>query len=368
MMTTTIEKVGGSPIERLPEPDELVRATMIWHFSPETGSPYWLSRVPALGFNPLRDVRGMADLRLFDQVSVDWRSTPAEQFIPRGCEALRSEFGVWETGGTTGAPKRIVEGSWMLPGAQRVNTALDAHGFPVGDGNWLYLGPSGPHAIGKYMRMIAAMRHALCYYVDLDPRWVKKCIADQYHDVLRRYVDHILDQAKDVLVSQNITTIATTPPLLTALAARSDTRALMRDKARAILWVGASATAETLRVLEKEAYPDATLVGLYGNTMMEMAPQRPRRLSDPSPCIFTPPYPYTVIDVVDLDDSSQSVKEDGPGQVKVGILTKEMFIPPRLERDAATKRAPMEGQKGVDLSDVRPLETVDGRTVIEGVY
>jgi hypothetical protein len=39
-----------------------------WHFSPETGSGYWLTRAKALDFNPLTDVKTFEDLALFPNI------------------------------------------------------------------------------------------------------------------------------------------------------------------------------------------------------------------------------------------------------------------------------------------------------------
>ena len=36
--------------------DERVRESMKWHFSPETGCPYWLDRARELDFDPVADV------------------------------------------------------------------------------------------------------------------------------------------------------------------------------------------------------------------------------------------------------------------------------------------------------------------------
>ncbi|MEU7686188.1 hypothetical protein AB0B67_32540, partial [Streptomyces spectabilis] len=54
---------------RLPELavdlDTWTRRMMRWHFSPETGSPFWVARLPRLGFDPLKDVDCFAALELF---------------------------------------------------------------------------------------------------------------------------------------------------------------------------------------------------------------------------------------------------------------------------------------------------------------
>ncbi len=45
--------------------DERVRESMQWHFSPETGCPYWLERASSLGFDPRTEVTCFADIQNF---------------------------------------------------------------------------------------------------------------------------------------------------------------------------------------------------------------------------------------------------------------------------------------------------------------
>jgi hypothetical protein len=50
------------------DPQAYLQAAVQWHFSPETGSPYWLDRAKALDFNPLTDVKSFEDLALFPNI------------------------------------------------------------------------------------------------------------------------------------------------------------------------------------------------------------------------------------------------------------------------------------------------------------
>ena len=205
-------------VDRTPPVDAVVRAAIEWHFGPETGSPYWLERSRTLGFDPLSDVTTADDLRLFPDVSEEWRRIEATALIPRGCiQSGGPEFEVFESGGTTGPPKRIVEGGSRLRGARWVSSILERHGIPGrGGGQWLHIGPTGPHLVGRSVGYLARLRGALCHHVDFDPRWVRRCMAEQRHDEVRRYVDHVVDQAATVLESQPVATVLATPPVLEA--------------------------------------------------------------------------------------------------------------------------------------------------------
>jgi hypothetical protein len=44
-------------VQPVADPQAYLQAAVHWHFSPETGSPYWLKRAQALDFNPRTDVK-----------------------------------------------------------------------------------------------------------------------------------------------------------------------------------------------------------------------------------------------------------------------------------------------------------------------
>lgn len=85
--------------------DRHVQRVIRRHFDPRTGSPYWLRKAERLGFDPLRAIRTVANLDRFPATADDLRTVDAADLIPRGC---KGPFDVWESGGTTGTPRRIV--------------------------------------------------------------------------------------------------------------------------------------------------------------------------------------------------------------------------------------------------------------------
>ena len=84
--------------------DAQVREVVRWHFSPDTGTPFWLEKAKSFGFNPLKDVNGWDDIKKFPFFEDDWlRGGPVRRWVPKGL-ADRGVY-VFETGGTTGLPK-----------------------------------------------------------------------------------------------------------------------------------------------------------------------------------------------------------------------------------------------------------------------
>src|SRR5581483_11177184 len=156
--------------------------------------------------------------------------------------------------------------------------------------HWMHLGPSGPHVFGFDCATYARLGEGVFYTVDFDPRWVKKAIANGQPDVVDAYVVHLLDQLSDVLASQPIRVLSTTPPLIEAICARPELHNLVMSKVETIIWAGTSFSPESLRQVNEVFFPNTNIIGIYGNTIMGVAPQRPARPGDPGACVFEP-YP-----------------------------------------------------------------------------
>jgi phenylacetate-coenzyme A ligase PaaK-like adenylate-forming protein len=350
-----------------PDPDEFIRAAMDWHFGPTTGSPYWLERAKSFDFDPRTDVRSFDDLALFPNVTNELRDVRAQDLIPQGYGPNPDVVGVFESGGTTGAPKRIVVlGEWWERMLAWLTASLDAHGAPRGR-NWAALIPSGPHMAGTQVRMQAAALGGLTFTIDMDPRWVKKLIAAGNADEADAYAEHLIDQATFVLESQDVGVLMSTPPLLERLARRDHLVELVRHKVQMIHWGGAHMDADTRQLYRTEVFPEVTVFGAYGSTMvLGGAPERVG-LSDEDPCIFDPFSPYITFSVVD-PDTGRKVAYGERGQVVMNHVSKSFLLPNNLERDMATRIQPLDGVIGDSVADVTPVQRFDDETVIEGVY
>ena len=351
------------PLGDHPDPDAVVRAAMRWHFDPATGSPFWLARAARLDFDPLTDVAGLDDLTRFPAVAAELRDVPVRELLPRGCAARPGTFSIHESGGTTGAPKRVVLGrDWLDRLVAWMSDRLDGHGVPDGL-DWLMLVPSGPHGIAEVLAAVAARRGGLRHGVDLDPRWVKRLAAAGRTEEVTGYVRHVLEQASYALRSQPIGVLLTTPPLLERLAGDDHLSALVRRKVRAIVWAGASLDPDAYDVLRTEVFPRAIFVGIYGNTMMlGGVPEHPF-CPDDRP-VFAPPAPWISFVVVD-PGTGRPVPYGTRGQVVVHHLSRSFLLPNVAERDLA-ERVPY--PVGDALADIRPMAVADDIPVHEGVY
>ena len=92
---------------------------------------------------------------------------------------------VFETGGTTGMPKRRINVDDFRIDYEMFSETLPDEYFPKGS-NWLMLGPSGPRRLRLAVEHLAQHRGGICFCVDLDPRWVIKLIKKGWMEHSRR--------------------------------------------------------------------------------------------------------------------------------------------------------------------------------------
>src|SRR5258705_2418781 len=135
--------------EPIDDPQAYLRAAIQWHFSPETGSRYWIKRAAALDFKPLTAVKTFEDLALFPNIVDELRDVDVRDLVPAGYGPNPSIPAVYESGGTTGAPKRAV----FMPDWEEQFTAWYAADLlkqpGLRDSGLLMVGPSGPRMFGQ---------------------------------------------------------------------------------------------------------------------------------------------------------------------------------------------------------------------------
>jgi phenylacetate-coenzyme A ligase PaaK-like adenylate-forming protein len=366
------------------DPQAYLQAAVQWHFSPETGSPYWLDRAKTLDFNPLTDVKSFEDLAMFPNIVDELRDVPVRDLVPAGYgrELVVTGYGrdfvptgyypdpptptIYESGGTTGAPKRVV----LLPDWEEQMVAWQAAELlkqpGLRDGGLLMIGPSGPHIFGQLQRGVAAALNLVLFTIDLDPRWVKKLVARGAVDEVAAYLDHIVEQAADILRTQDVTLLVTTPPLLQAIARRDDLVDVINATVVRVQVAGAHLDEDTRDIL-RGIFPNARLHNRFGSTMILGDVPTRQPLSEGDPVIFDARSPYITFFVID-PATCRPVPFGERGQVVMNHISKSMFLPNNLERDTAVRVAGPGGQVGDSLCEVKSVDTFGGEAVIEGVY
>lgn len=345
-----------------------------WHFHESTGCPFWLERKSTLKFDPLKEVRGFADLAKFPLFEDELlRGGPVRRWVPRAYRDKPTY--VFETGGTTGIPKsRVVIDDFRIDYELFSDTLPDQF-FPRGS-NWLMLGPSGPRRLRLAVEHLAQYRGGICFCIDLDPRWVVKLIKRGWMEHLEAYKQHCIDQAVTILTAgHDIRCMFATPKLLDALAMTLEQRgtSIREIGVTGIFSGGTEFTPQWTRYAVEELLggpPEVSGVYMtptYGNTLMGLACSRPVSAQDKYKITYYAPQPRAVVEVVNFDDPHSVVAYGESGRVKLTTLTKEFFMPGFLERDEGEREPPYEAYPWDGISGVRPFHGLAAETTV-GVY
>ncbi len=344
--------------------DAHVRAIVKWHFSPATGSPFWLDWAKQAGWDPAKEVKGFADILRFPNFNDEWlRDEQPKRWVPKAYAG--KPFKIFETGGTTGMPKQRISWTDHDHDYSEFSNTIEEKYFPKGS-DWLMAGPTGPRRLRLAIEHLANVRGGCCYHLDLDPRWVKRCIGKGDYAQAEAYKEHVVDQAITILRHrQGINCLFTTPKILEAMAERTS---LVGLGIKGVFCGGTSMTPQVVRFLAEEVLEGkAQFVPTYGNTLMGLACSEPVSAKGGWSVVYHAPQPRAVLRVVDPADSTKDVAVGGWGRVELSTFTKEFFMPRLLERDEAQRREPYVCYPWDGVADVRPFGAQSGK-IIEGVY
>ena len=308
------------------------------HFHPREGSPYWLRRRQEGGLPDPDSITEVADLAAFGPFNLDDLTRyPVEDFLPRAVRAGASLV-LAETGGTRGIPGTVAYTRETFEAAF-VTPFLDALGpRRFSGGHWLWLGPGGPHIIGKAAQRIASLTTASdAFSVDFDPRWFRRLTPGSV--ARERYLGHVLEQARRVLDQQDIRYLFSTPVVLAALGASLP--APRRERIEFIYLGGMPVRGETLAGLGRD-FPRAEFLAGYGNTLFGVIHERQPGPANAAPRVYIPLGERLVAQVVqpdpDLAFSLRTRVAPGErGRVMLHRFDDSAFLPCVLERDGAER-------------------------------
>ncbi|MDF2260104.1 arylcarboxylate reductase [Streptantibioticus ferralitis] len=338
--------------------DEWTRQVVRRHFDPDTGSPYWLKRVPDLGFDP-REITRYEELGSFGPFPLATlrELDPADlipQDVPRPIDGR-----VFDSGGTTGDPCRVLYTPRILEHrlAWR-HWSFANEGFRTG-GNWIQGTPTGPHVIGLGIPELSSYGGRM-YIVDIDPRWVKRLIRAGKLAEADEYTDHVIEQIVVILRSQRIDYLNTTSALLSALIRRAPELAAELQGVR----ISGTHVTPTMFRSFKEVLGDGIVGRSYGNTFGTSAGIPEESNGDILP--YLPNYPNVTAAVVDKEDWTRAVGFGELGQVKLTVLHPDLFLPNILERDQALRYDTGDTYPCDGVANVMPLQVT--RKAPEGIY
>jgi len=341
--------------------DEWTRRMMRWHFSEATGAAFWLGQRDTLGFDPLRDIGTYEDLRAFGVFDVGrLRRASVRDLLPRGFGGR--PFRVFETGGTTGGPVRIVNVTRLHNDVIMYAAMLRARG--VAGGDIVAMTPSGPHAYGHFVEGLADSWNGAVGTIDFDPRWVKAEI--RAGGRASGYLAHLVSQTVTLLEHRAATLLFTTTKLLLELAAAVD-EPLAAFGIQAACTGGTSGTAEEARFLREEFLGEVQWIDTYGNTLVGHALQADPLLPGARRANHLVP-PFGVLRVAEPQDWTVDVSLHERGRVVTTTLLEDLFIPNLIERDSAVRTPPHPWFPCDGVADVQPFVLPDSGELTEGVY
>jgi hypothetical protein len=344
-MKAALQAAASTTRPPVPDGDERLRALLALHFHPEHGSRYWLMRQEQLGWDVADRVRCAADLWLLGPTPTeDLRRFPLRDFIPRTLHGQWPRFILGETAGTSGHPCVTAyrddefQAAFITPFLR----VAGATGFPHGE-PWLWVGPSGPHIIGKVVRELARQTGSMDpFSVDFDPRWAKRLAEGSLAQ--RRYLDHVTSQALEILRREEVDVLFITPPALAALTEHLSDQ--QREAIHGIHYGGMSLAPDVVNGF-RAAYPNAVHLAGYGNTLfgvlMEVADDH-RQAMD-----YFPLADRVLFHVVDWSSKTEHAGQEWPpvcqppgrpGRVLFHRLDESCLLVGVLERDQAERITP----------------------------
>ncbi|MDB6053414.1 MAG: hypothetical protein JWN25_937 [Verrucomicrobiales bacterium] len=343
--------------------DAHTREIVQWHFSPETGSPFWLDWAKKASWDPAKEVNTFNDILRFPHFQDEWlRDLPNEIWAPKAFKGR--PFNIFETGGTTGMPKQRIGWDDYKVDYSEFSDKLKDEEFPR-NSYWLMMGPTGPRRLRLAIEHLANVRGCSCYFIDLDPRWVKKLISGKQFEQAKAYMDHVVDQSVTILKNRKVSALFTTPKLLEALGEKIN---LWDAGIRGVFCGGTTMLPQYVRFLIEEVLENR--IGFqptYGNTLMGLAASVPLTPEDKFSISYYPPQPRAVLRVVDPNNTSVLKNYDEWGRVELTTLTREFFMPRFLERDEAIRKAPRNQYAWDGVAEVRPFGAME-KNIVEGVY
>ena len=300
------------------------------HFNARWGAPFWIDRAKTCGIDPRNDLHQLEDLTLLgDLQAYELQDRPLNDYIPRRYHDRVGRMILGQTGGTTGP------GTWTAYREDEFEAAFiepfeiaAAHtGFPRGE-RWLFIGPSGPHIIAKAaVRLAQRVDSPEPFSVDFDPRWARKL--PHGSTASQRYAGHVVEQAMQVIKTQDIGVLFATPPVLSRLArVMSEPQRL---KIRGVHYGGVALDPGLLKTLQSESFSNAVHLSGYGNTLMGCCPEL--NVDTGRTPTYFPLGDRLIFETIDNSGRPTSFGERG--RLRVTRLDETMLIVRLLERDHA---------------------------------
>ncbi len=179
-----------------------------WHFSPETGCPFWLNWA-SKNWDPRTEIRSFADMQKFPHFQDEFlRDLQPEMWVQPPSRASPSTFlrpaapPACQSSASAGTTTRSITPSSATKSPTHISPAVAP---------WLMMGPTGPgDAAPRHRAPRQCAREFLLLY---RPRSAlrKKLITNKQFDIAKQYMAHVVDQAVTILKHRKVSGLFTTP-------------------------------------------------------------------------------------------------------------------------------------------------------------
>ncbi|MFT5207157.1 MAG: thienamycin biosynthesis protein ThnN [Candidatus Omnitrophota bacterium] len=245
--------------------NQRLRRILNIHLDPLHGSVYWLERQEVLGLDVLDSIHTEEDLALLGPMpSEDLCHRKIQDFVPMQYLRQKRHLMIGETGGRTGQPRvtAYFEDEFEEIFVNNFVKLTELIGVGQTQG-WLWVGPSGPHLIGKAAHNIArALTHIDPFCVDFDPRWFRKLAEGSVPR--KRYLEHVLEQSMQHIEIQVVDALFTTPTIISLLG--NAMIEVDRQKIKAIYLGGMTIENNVLKIM-KQQFKNTVILAGFGNSL-----------------------------------------------------------------------------------------------------
>lgn len=310
-------------------------------------SPYHRRRRQELGVD-YGAFRTWGDLReafaLVDDEQL--RQIDPSELVPAGYDdttLVRSR-----SSGTTGEPK---EAYWHPADIEdNVDALVDA--FDVADiprgADWVATATPNP-VLKETLRGLASRFDGTTELIEMDPEPIKQALATNDEGRIADALSEPAERVQRAITRTEAAVYEDIAPLMAYVGRTLPAHA--RRHVEQLFIGGVGTTADVVRRLTDDAFPNAALAGWYGDYLNGFAPMRASEALE-----YSPPYPHVRFDVVDPKRPTELVAPGERGAVVSHTVRRGFFVPNRWVGDSARRIVvgEVDGLAAIERLNVEP--------------
>ncbi|WP_456309587.1 hypothetical protein [Serratia proteamaculans] len=333
--------------------DDFFKELMQWHFSPETGTDFWLGVRENLNFDPCTSIKGFRDLHQLSDISGGLHNVPVAQLIPRGIPK-ELPHRMYEFDGKMGGKKHVIAyDEWMdMLITWRMSGYQHRPGRPAG--NTLATFHAGSMFLGEIYRKRAERLGGQFFSIKSEPEKTGPERAEGDATIVSELDENVVKQAVNILASEHIRFLVTTPSLFRELLRRRDVVSEMKKSLAQVTLDGAEINLDELKSISRNIFPDCEFSASYGSSSTLNVARSLLITADSEHIIYESFSPFITYNVID-NDTLRPVNYGERGRVSVTHISPYAFFPHVVERETAIRLPGLSKLAGDRLADIEPM-------------